>query len=306
MGPLVIGLGGAALWLFLDSRRKTPAPTTLAASAASPSTLAAGAQMLFRDYQWTVLVPSLTDVSRFLSPPPGATIGSGKWWRYPGGYATGPWGPLRGGANAPHSLAPVGASHGGVVATSARPRVPVSPPAGGASPQGTPPQGTPPQVVGAPHAPRKIVQVPDWGGVPITSCIYAWRPNTGTSQALNGYLVYGTSEWYVGLDASAMSQDSDALVTGKGSGLSGFLLYVQSLPPPPAPTPGTPAATVVANAGKGAAWVLKHPGLLVWIGASNANEADLQALSAPVTMSSASAVPQVPAAGAQTALPVTS
>jgi hypothetical protein len=142
-------------------------------------------------------------------------------------------------------------------------------------------------VVGAPHAPRKIVQVPDWGGVPITSCIYAWRPNTGTSQALNGYLVYGTSEWYVGLDASARSQDSDALVMGKGSGLSGFLLYVQSLPPPPAPTPGTPAATVVANAGKGAAWVLKHPGLLVWIGASNANEADLQALSAPVTMSGA-------------------
>jgi hypothetical protein len=281
MGPLVIGLGGAALWLFLDSRRKTPAPTTPAASAASPSTLAAGAQMLFRDYQWTVLVPSLTDVSRFLSPPPGATIGSGKWWRYPGGYATGPWGPLRGG-----QPAPVGASHGGVKAAPLRPAGALSPAAGAlvSPPAGGSPQGA---SVGAPHAARKIVQVPDWGGVPITSCIYAWRPNTGTSQALNGYLVYGTSAWYVGLDESAMSQDSDALVTGKGAGLGGFLLYAQSLPPPPAPSAGTPAATVVANAGKGAAWVLKHPGLLVWIGASNANEADLQALSAPVTMSGA-------------------
>jgi hypothetical protein len=297
MGPLVIGLGGAALWLFLDSRRKTPAPTTPAASAASPSTLAAGAQMLFRDYQWTVLVPSLTDVSRFLSPPPGATIGSGRWWRYPGGYATGPFGPLRGGSMAPAGRTmptagpPAGASHGGVKAAPLRPAGALSP-AAGARPSAlvSPPAGGSPQgaSVGAPHAARKIVQVPDWGGVPISSCIYAWRPTTGTSQALNGYLVYGTSEWYVGLDESAMSQDSDALVTGKGAGLGGFLLYAQSLPPPPAPSAaGTPAATVVANAGKGAAWVLKHPGLLVWIGASNANEADLQALSAPVTMSGA-------------------
>jgi hypothetical protein len=287
MGPLVLGLGGAALWLVL--RKKTPALPGQVASApaaggspATPQNLATASQMLFRDYQWTVLVPSLTDVSRFLSPPPGATIGSGRWWRYPGGYATGPFGPLRGG-----QPAPVGASHGLVKAASARPSAPLAtphlparPPAGGAP-------KAPPQVVGAPHAPRKIVQVPDWGGVPISSCIYAWRPNTGTSQALNGYLVYGTSEWYVGLDESAMSQDSDALVTGKGAGLGGFLLYAQSLPPPPAPSAGTPAATVVANAGKGAAWVLKHPGLLVWIGASNANEADLQALSAPVTMSGA-------------------
>jgi hypothetical protein len=135
--------------------------------------------------------------------------------------------------------------------------------------------------------PRKIVQVPDWGGVPITSAIYAWRPNTGTSQALNGYLVYGTNDWYVGLDDTAMSEDSDRLQHGKGQGLGGFHLYAQVVPPPPAPIAGTPAATVVANAGKGAAWVLKHPGLLVWLGASNANEADLQALSAPVTMSGA-------------------
>jgi len=102
-----------------------------------------------------------------------------------------------------------------------------------------------------------------------------------------GYLVYGTNDWYVGLDDTAMSEDSDALVRGKGRGGGGFHLYAQVVPPPPAPIAGTPAATVVANAGKGAAWVLKHPGLLVWIGASNANEADLQALSAPVTMSGA-------------------
>lgn len=282
MGPLVLGLGGAALWLAL--RKKTPSPTTPAASAASPSTLAAGAQMLFRDYQWTVLVPSLTDVSRFLSPPPGATIGSGKWWRYPGGYATGPWGPLRGAA-APSSMAPAGAHPLAPHPKAVHSALPVPPAAH--STVGSSYAVAPTETGHLARNPRKIVQVPDWGGVPISSCIYAWRPTTGTSQALNGYLVYGTSEWYVGLDESAMSQDSDALVTGKGAGLGGFLLYAQSLPPPPAPSAGTPAATVVANAGKGAAWVLKHPGLLVWIGASNANEADLQALSAPVTMSGA-------------------
>jgi hypothetical protein len=304
MGPLVLGLGGAALWLVL--RKKTPAlPGQVApalssngAPTASPQALVTGSQMLFRDYQWTVLISSLTDVSRFLSPPPGATIGSGKWWRYPGGYATGPFGPLRGG-----QLAPVGAppAAGHLAPAGAHPLAP--------RPKAVPPAAH--STVGSSYAvaptetgplarnPRKIVQVPDWGGVPISSVLYAWRPNTGTSQALNGYLVYGTADWYVGLDDTAMSEDSDKLVHGAGQGMGGFHLYVQGVPPAPTPTPGTPAAAVVANAGKGAAWVLKHPGLLVWIGASNANEADLQALSAPVVLSSAPAVPQVPAAGAQ-------
>src|ERR1700678_2918017 len=113
MGPLVLGLGGVALWAVL--RKKAPAlaatpGTPAAAPPSTPSALVAGSQMLFRDYQWTVLIPSLTDVSRFLSPPPGATIGTGKWWRYPGGYATGPFGPLRGGQPAPVG-APPAAGH---------------------------------------------------------------------------------------------------------------------------------------------------------------------------------------------------
>jgi hypothetical protein len=286
----VLGLGGVALWAVL--RKKAPAlaatpGTPAAAPPSTPSALVAGSQMLFRDYQWTVLIPSLTDVSRFLSPPPGATIGSGRWWKYPGGYATGPWGPLRGG-----QPAPVGASHGTVRATPLRPAGALSPAAGAKPKVGAPYAVAPTETGPLARNPRKIVQVPDWGGVPITSAIYAWRPNTGSSQALNGYLVYGTADWYVGLDNSAMSTDSDALSAHHGGG--GFHLYAQVVPPAPMPTPGTPAATVVANAGKGAAWVLKHPGLLVWIGASNANEADLQALSAPVTMSGASPLAAAP------------
>ena len=296
MNPLLLGsVGLGALWLLKRggaSSGGTPG-TTPQASPSAPA-LAANAQMLFRDYQWTVLVPSLKDVSAYLSPPPGATIGSGKWWKYPGGMATGPFGPLRGG-----HPAPVGASRGHAKAASTSPPHAASRPAG--APTSPPAGGT----VGV--STRKIVLVAAWGGVPPSSAIYAWRPTTGTSQALNGYLVYGTGAWYVDLAPAAGSTDSDALVTGAGSTWTGFNLYVEGKDLPPAPTPalGTPAATVVSNAGAKASWQLKHPGLLVWIGASNANEADLEALSAPVTMSTpAPAVPQVPAAGAQTALPL--
>jgi hypothetical protein len=289
MGPLVIGLSGLALWAIFGHKKTptaSPAGTPIPAAQASPSSLAASAQMLFRDYQWTVLVPSLTDVSNFLSPPPGATIGSGKWWKYPGGIARGPWGPLRGGypagagpqtalpppsaAGVPTAGPPVGASPSTVGAVLSR--ASVSPPAGGA-PVSPPAGGV-----------RKTVQVAAWGGVAPTACVYAWRPNSGTSQALNGYLLYGTDAWYVNL-ASA--------TPGHGT-FSGFNLYIahHDLPPPPAA--GTAAATIAGNAGKGASWQLKHPGLLVWIGASNANEADLQALSAPVTMTGAPALAGTP------------
>jgi hypothetical protein len=241
--------------------------------------------MLFRDYQWTVQVPSLHDVSAFLSPPPGATIGSGRWWKYPGGYATGPFGPLRGGTNAPHSLARAGSqtARGNVSTASASP--------------GAPSPGSSAQSLTA-GLPRKTVQVPAYGGVPPWAAIYAWRPNTGTSQALNGYLVYGTGAWYVDLARAAGSLNSDVMTTGKGATSSGFNLFIQNsdLPPPPSPVAGTPAATVVSNAGSGAKWKLKHPGLLVWMGASNANEADLQQLSAPVTLQAPA--PAAPAAGA--------
>jgi hypothetical protein len=283
MGPLLFfGVGSVALWAILGRKRPAvglpgaPAGGTPAGgSVVTPQALAANAQMLFRDYQWTVQVPSLTDVSNFLSPPPGATIGSGRWWRMPGGLSTGPWGPPAVG-----HLARSGAQ----------------PPAVGL------PSG--------PVAPRKIVQVPTWGGVPPSSAIYAWRPNTGTSQALNGYLFYGTSAWYVGLADTLGSTSSDALVRGKGSTGSGFQLYIQNhdLPPPPNPVAGTPAASVVSNAGAGAKWTLKHPGLLVWLGASNANEADLAVLSAPVSVLPAQtpsgAVPSLASPQAASPLPL--
>jgi hypothetical protein len=154
MNPLYIA--AAALGLFFVAS----AGGTAAAASSVQET------MVFKDYAWTIQLPSTQGnilspgpmpaaVVQNLPPPPGATPGSGSWFEYPQGMQL---------------TSPI---HNAVTGQTMTPGTPLNP----------------------------IIQ--PWGNVPAGQSIFMWKPNKGILQKLGGFWVTSANWKYLHQTQSA-------------------------------------------------------------------------------------------------------